>query len=84
MMKFGLQHPQAVARAIYYGQRWRLKRWLGIPDRPRAPVLEGGIDQAVERYRRICCTLLPHLANLLPKSLWRPKLVVGIALLPRT
>jgi SAM-dependent methyltransferase len=68
MMKFGLQHPQAVARAIYYGQRWRLKRWLGIPDRPRAPVLESGLDHAVERYRRICCTLLPHLANRLPKN----------------
>ena len=67
-MKFGLQHPQAVARAIYYAQRWRLKRWLGIPDRPRAPVLQGGLDQAVERYRRICRTLLPHLANRLPKN----------------
>jgi len=67
-MKFGLQHPQAVARAIYYGQRWRLKRWLGIPDRPRAPVLESGLDQAVERYRRICRTLLPHLASGLPKN----------------
>jgi SAM-dependent methyltransferase len=68
MMKFGLLHPRAVARAIYYGQRWRLKRWLGIPDRPRAPVLHGGLDQAVERYRRICRTLLPHLASGLPKN----------------
>ena len=67
-MKFGLQHPQAVARAIYYGQRWRLKRWLGIPDRPRAPVLESGLDQAVERYRRICHTLMPHLASGFPKN----------------
>ena len=67
-MKFGLQHPQAVARAIYYGQRWRLKRWLGIPDRPRAPVLESGLDHAVERYRRICRTFLPHLAERLPKN----------------
>ena len=67
-MKFGLLHPRAVARAIYYGQRWRLKRWLGIPDRPRAPVLHGGLDQAVERYRRICRTLLPHLASRLPKN----------------
>ena len=67
-MKFGLLHPRAVARAIYYAQRWRVKRWLRIPDRPRAPVLQGGLDQAVERYRRICRTLLPHLANRLPKN----------------
>lgn len=67
-MKFGLQHPRAVARAIYYAQRWRFKRLLGISSRARAPVLESGLDHAVERYRRICRTLLPHLANRLPKN----------------
>jgi SAM-dependent methyltransferase len=67
-MSLGVLHPASVFRAIYYGQRWRLKRWLGIPDRPRSPVLESGLDQAVERYGRICRTLLPHLANRLPKN----------------
>ena len=67
-MKFGFKHPRAVARAIYYAQRWRFKRLLGIPSRARAPVLESGLDHAVERYRRICRTLLPHLANRLPKN----------------
>jgi SAM-dependent methyltransferase len=67
-MRLGVLHPTSIFRALYYAQRWRIKRLLGIPDRPRAPVLEGGIDQAVERYRRICRTLLPHLANRLPKN----------------
>ena len=67
-MKFGFKHPRAVARAIYFAQRWRLKRLLGIPDRPCAHVLESGLDQAVERYHRICRTLLPHLASGLPKN----------------
>ena len=67
-MRLEVLHPTSIFRALYYAQRWRIKRLLGIPDRPRAPVLEGGIDQAVERYRRICRTLLPHLANRLPKN----------------
>jgi SAM-dependent methyltransferase len=67
-MRLGVLHPASIFRALYYAQRWRVKRLLGIPDRPRAPVLQGGLDQAVERYRRICRTLLPHLANRLPKN----------------
>ena len=67
-MRLGVLHPASVFCALYYAQRWRLKRWLGIPDRPRAPVLQGGLDKAVERYRRICRTLLPQLANRLPKN----------------
>lgn len=60
-MNFGLLHPRAVARALYYAQRWRLKRALGIPDRARSPVLDSGLEQAVDRYRRICRTLLAAL-----------------------
>jgi SAM-dependent methyltransferase len=67
-MSWGLLHPGAVARAIYYAQRWRLKRVLRIRERPRSPVLEGGINQAVERYRRICRTLLTQVPNSLPKD----------------
>jgi hypothetical protein len=65
-MSWGLLHPGAVARALYYAQRWRLKRLLRIRERPRSPVLEGGMNQAVERYRRICRTLLTQIPNSLP------------------
>jgi len=67
-MSWGLLHPGAVARALYYAQRWRLKRLLRIQEPPRSPVLEGGINQAVERYRRICHTLLRHIPDTLPKD----------------
>lgn len=67
-MSWGLLHPGAVARAIYHAQRWRLKRLLKIRERPRSPVLEGGMTQAVERYRRICRTLLTHIPDPLPKD----------------
>lgn len=67
-MSFGLLHPSAVFQALVQAQRWRIKRLLGIAERPRSPVLEGGLDQAVERYRRICRTLLAHLPRALPDS----------------
>lgn len=67
-MSWGLLHPGAVARAIYHAQRWRLKRLLKIRERPRSPVLESGMTQAVERYRRICRTLLTHIPDLMPKD----------------
>ena len=67
-MSWKLLHPGAVARALYYAQRWRLKRLLRIPARSRSPVLEGGMNQAVERYRRICRTLLRHIPDSLPKD----------------
>ena len=67
-MKLGVLHPASVFRALYYAQRWRIKHLLGIADSPRSPVLEGGMDQAVERYRRICRTLLAHLPNKLPEG----------------
>lgn len=67
-MRLGVLHPAAVFRALYYAQRWRIKHLLGIPDSPRSPVLEGGMGQAVERYRRICRTLLPHLPDQLPED----------------
>ena len=67
-MRLGVLHPASVFRALYYAQRWRIKHLLGIADSPRSPVLEGGMDQAVERYRRICRTLLSHLPNKLPEG----------------
>jgi len=67
-MRLGVLHPAFVFRALYYAQRWRIKHLLGIADSPRSPVLEGGMDQAVMRYRRICRTLLSHLPNKLPEG----------------
>ena len=67
-MSWKLLYPGAVSRALYYAQRWRLKRLLKIRERPRSPVLEGGMNQAVERYRRICRTLLRHIPDSLPKD----------------
>jgi len=49
-----LLHPYQVLRAIYYGQRWRLKRLLKIPDKPKTPVIDSGIDLAFKRHHRIC------------------------------
>jgi len=60
-MRLGVLHPASVFRASYYAQRWRLKRFLRIPDRPRSPVLASGLEQAIARYRRICRTLFAAL-----------------------
>lgn len=58
-----LLHPKIVLKTLYFAQRWRLKRALGIPDRACSPVLDSGLEQAVDRYRRICRTLLAALPN---------------------
>ena len=65
-MSLGVLHSTPILRALYYAQRWRIKHFLGIPDSPSSPVLEGGMQQAVERYQRICRTLLARLPNQLP------------------
>lgn len=36
---------------------------MGIPNRACSPVLDSGLEQAVDRYRRICRTLLAALSN---------------------
>lgn len=58
---FHALHPDRVFRALYYGTRWRLKRFLRIPEKPYADVINGGVDVATNRYRRICETILKHL-----------------------
>jgi len=62
-------HPIPLAKSTYYGNRWRLKQLLGIPDRPTTDVLSSGMDSAVRRYERICRTFLDHLPD--PKFLER-------------
>ena len=62
-----LLHPKQVLRALYCGQRWRLKRLLRIPDRPRNPVVDGDSEAAFERHLRIC-TLLNTGVKALPED----------------
>lgn len=56
-------HPGPLLRSAYYGNRWRLKQWLGIKDKPHTDVLNSGMSSAVARYRRICQTLLDNLPD---------------------
>jgi SAM-dependent methyltransferase len=62
-MNFRYLHLGPLLNALYYGTRWRLKRLLGIPDKPSTDVLSSGMDTAIARYRRICNTLLEHLPD---------------------
>jgi len=57
-------HRIQVLRAVYYAQRWRLKRLLGIADKPRAPVLSSTTGAALERHLRICTLLAGNLKGL--------------------
>lgn len=56
-------HPGPLVRSAYYANRWRLKQALGIRDKPRADVLNSGMDSAVARYKRICRTFLDNLPD---------------------
>lgn len=56
-------HLKPLAKSAYYGNRWRLKKLLGIPDKPKTDVLSSGMDTAVQRYQRICHTFLSHLPD---------------------
>lgn len=57
-------HKKQVLRAVYFAQRWRLKRLLQIPDKPRAPVLNSPTGAALERHLRICTLLAGNLKDL--------------------
>lgn len=57
-------HPVPLLKSAYYGNRWRAKQLLGIPDKPRTDVLNSGMASAVARYTRICQTLLDNLPDL--------------------
>jgi len=55
-----LLHKKKAAAAAYYGTRWRLRKLLRLPDKPNLNVVQGDFQEAVERHRRICLTLLPY------------------------
>jgi SAM-dependent methyltransferase len=59
MSKF--THPSAALKTGFFCQLKRLKNQLGIKGRPTSRVMHQGIDGAVERYTRICETLIAHL-----------------------
>ena len=59
MSKF--THYQAAYKTGYYGHRSVMRKMLGIPGRPTSRVMHFGMDHAVERYSRICRTLLAHI-----------------------
>jgi len=61
-------HKYQVIRSVYYAQRWRLKRALGIKDRPRNPVVDGDLDWAFERHLRLCRLLNQEIAALRSES----------------
>jgi len=56
-------HLKPLAISAYYGNRWRLKRMLGISDKPRTDVLSSGMDSAIQRYDRICRTFLDNMPD---------------------
>lgn len=49
-----LLHPRKVARAVYYGTRWRIRKSLGIPEKHHDPVVGGDLEVAFARHLRIC------------------------------
>ncbi len=56
-------HYKATIRTAFYGHLTAFKLRYHIRRRPTNRVMHGGIDQAVERYTRICKTLLAHIPN---------------------
>jgi len=61
-------HIRQVLRGTYYGLRWRLKNALGIPDRPRNPVVDGDSESAFTRHHRICSILNSGIQALAPRG----------------
>lgn len=65
MSKFA--HYKAAFKTGFYGHLTAFKLKYNIRRRPTNRVMHQGIEQAVERYTRICKTLLTHTPN--PESL---------------
>ena len=65
MSKF--THYKAALMTGFYGHLTAFKLRYNISRRPTSRVMHQGIDHAVERYTRICKTLLAHLPD--PKAL---------------
>lgn len=56
-------HFKAALMTAVLGHQHRLKTALGLPKKPTKFVLDFGLEQAVERYARICRTLLENLPD---------------------
>lgn len=61
MSKF--THYEAAFKTGFYGNLKVFKQKLGIKGRPTSRVMHHGTDHAVERYARICQTLLAHIPD---------------------
>lgn len=61
MSKFS--HYQTAIKTAFYCNQKAIKSKLGIRGRPRFRVTQYGIDYAVERYTRVCRTLLEHIPD---------------------
>lgn len=60
-------HYQAALKTFLFGRWTAFKKRAGIKGRPTSRVMHAGVDHAVERYTRICRTLLTHIPR--PESL---------------
>jgi hypothetical protein len=55
-----LLHKKRVALALYYATRWRLKRLLGLAEKPNLHVIQSGFSNALDRHTRVCKTMAPY------------------------
>lgn len=60
---YHIYHPDRVFQALYYGTRWRLNRLLKSTEKPHSAVSNIGFDVTTKRFKRICETILQHLAE---------------------
>jgi len=56
-------HYQTAIKSAFYCNQKAIKTKLGIRGRPRSRVTDSGVDFAVERYTRVCRTLLEHMPD---------------------
>jgi SAM-dependent methyltransferase len=57
-------HPKRVVQALYYGFRWRLKKLLRLPEKPRLPVVSGDLAAALIHHRKIATLVSAHLPDM--------------------
>jgi SAM-dependent methyltransferase len=56
-------HPKAALKTSIFGHQLKLKTALRLPKKQTKFVLDFGLDQAVDRYARICRTLLANIPD---------------------
>ena len=56
-------HLGPAIKTAFYGHWIKFKKKTGLKRRPTSRVMHAGMDHAVERYTRICKTLLAHIPD---------------------